>query len=91
MPDELYARACTGEGLLVGGSSGAVALGMLEVARELPEGSKVLGILPDGIRNYLTKFVSDEWMIEHGFLEPEAGEKEAGIEKQEAKEKASGR
>jgi len=57
------------EGLLVGGSSGAVALAMLEVGRELPEGSKVLGILPDGIRNYMTKFVSDAWMRERGLLD----------------------
>jgi cysteine synthase len=57
------------EGLLVGGSSGSVALAMLEVGRDLPAGSKILGVLPDGIRNYMTKFVSDEWMREHGFLD----------------------
>jgi cysteine synthase len=59
------------EGLLVGGSSGAVALGMLEIGRELPAGSKILGVLPDGIRNYMTKFVSDEWMHENGFMDDE--------------------
>ena len=57
------------EGLLVGGSSGAVALGMLEISRELPAGSKVLGLFPDGIRNYMGKFVSDSWMRERGFLD----------------------
>jgi cysteine synthase A len=57
------------EGLLVGGSSGAVACAMLAVAAELPAGSKVLGILPDGTRNYLGKFPSDDWMREHGWLE----------------------
>ncbi len=56
------------EGLLVGGSSGAIALAMLEVGRELPAGSKILGVMPDGIRNYMTKFVSDQWMRENGFL-----------------------
>ena len=29
---------------------------------------KVLAILPDSIRNYLTKFVNDAWMKENGFL-----------------------
>ena len=25
-------------------------------------------ILPDGVRNYMTKFLSDEWMMERDFL-----------------------
>ena len=28
-------------------------------------------LLPDSVRNYMTKFVDDEWMRENGFLEPE--------------------
>jgi cysteine synthase len=57
------------EGLLVGGSSGSVAVAMLETAKEMPPGSRILGIMADGIRNYLGKFVSDDWMNEHGFLD----------------------
>ena len=30
-----------------------------------------LCILPDNVRNYLTKFVDDEWMTEQGWLEDE--------------------
>ncbi|MDP6419409.1 MAG: cysteine synthase family protein [Candidatus Krumholzibacteria bacterium] len=56
------------EGLLIGGSSGAVALGMLKTARDMPEGSKILGILPDGIRNYLGKFIDEQWMQENGMM-----------------------
>ncbi len=56
------------EGLLVGGSSGAAAGAALQVAAELPEGSRVVTILPDSIRNYLSKFVDDQWMRENGFL-----------------------
>jgi cystathionine beta-synthase/cysteine synthase A len=59
------------EGLLVGGSSGAVVWGMLEAVKRTPGVRKALTILPDSIRNYLTKFVSDEWMKAHGFLEDE--------------------
>ena len=55
------------EGLLVGGSSGAAVGAALQVAAELPEGSRVVTILPDSIRNYLTKFVDDEWMRANGF------------------------
>lgn len=57
------------EGLLVGGSSGSAVVGMLEAIRRHPECENVCVILPDSIRNYLTKFVSDEWMREHGFLD----------------------
>lgn len=55
------------EGLLVGGSSGAAVWAALKVAKEMTRGQRVVVILPDSIRNYLTKFVSDEWMRRNGF------------------------
>lgn len=57
------------EGLLVGGSSGAAVWAAMQVAQQLTKGQKCLVILPDSIRNYLSKFVSDDWMIEKGFLD----------------------
>ena len=61
------------EGLLVGGSSGSTVWGALEYARKLnnPD-AKILTILPDSGRSYLSKFLDDNWMIEHGFLERSA-------------------
>ncbi len=59
------------EGLLVGGSSGSAVWAAMQVARDMPAGSRVLTILPDSIRNYLTKFVDDRWMRENGFSERE--------------------
>ncbi len=56
------------EGLLVGGSSGSAVWAAMEVARDMKPGSRLVVILPDSIRNYLTKFVSDAWMRQHGFL-----------------------
>ncbi len=56
------------EGLLVGGSSGSAAWAALMVARDMKPGQRVVVILPDSIRNYLTKFVDDGWMRQHGFL-----------------------
>jgi cystathionine beta-synthase len=50
------------EGLLCGGSSGANVWAALQVARKLGKGKRVVTILPDGIRNYMTKFVDDDWM-----------------------------
>ena len=57
------------EGLLVGGSSGTAVWAAFQAAKNLKKGEKCLVILPDSIRNYLTKFVDDKWMREKGFLE----------------------
>jgi cystathionine beta-synthase/cysteine synthase A len=50
------------EGLLVGGSCGAAVWGALQAAAALKKGQKCLVILPDSIRNYLSKFANDDWM-----------------------------
>ena len=55
------------EGLLCGGSSGTVVWAALEAAKTLKSGQKCLCILADGIRNYMSKFVSDEWMKKNNF------------------------
>ncbi|MGE3174477.1 MAG: cystathionine beta-synthase [Planctomycetota bacterium] len=57
------------EGLLVGGSCGAAVWAAMQVAKDFAKGARILCILPDSIRNYLTKFVDDRWMRENGFLE----------------------
>ncbi|KTD53505.1 cystathionine beta-synthase [Legionella santicrucis] len=56
------------EGLLVGGSSGAAMWAALQAAKSLNKGQKCLVILPDSIRNYMSKFPNDEWMKAQGFL-----------------------
>jgi cysteine synthase A len=56
------------EGLLVGGSSGATMWAALEAAKQLNKGDTCLVILADSIRNYLSKFPSDEWMKSAGLL-----------------------
>lgn len=56
------------EGLLCGGSSGAALTAALKIAKDIPEKKRMVIVLPDGIRNYLTKFVSDYWMETRGFL-----------------------
>lgn len=56
------------EGLLVGGSSGAAMWGALQAAKHLSKGQKCLVILPDSIRNYMSKFANDEWMKQQGFI-----------------------
>src|SRR5262245_15160995 len=61
------------EGLLVGGSSGSCVWAAMQVAKDFGVGARIVCILPDSIRNYLTKFVDDRWMRENGFLEEEIG------------------
>ncbi|MEJ7597933.1 MAG: cystathionine beta-synthase [Kofleriaceae bacterium] len=56
------------EGLLVGGSSGSAVWAALQVCRELGAGKRVVVILPDSIRNYLSKFADDKWMRQQGFV-----------------------
>eukprot|EP00871_Galdieria_phlegrea_P002449 jgi/Galph1/3204/GphlegSOOS_G1861.1 len=57
------------EGLLVGGSSGSCLAGLLKIAKKIPPNKKVVMILPDSSRNYMSKFISDDWMEQNGFLE----------------------
>ena len=56
------------EGLFVGGSSGAVMCAALEAAKDLKPGQKCLVLLPDSLRNYLSKFIDDNWMREKGYI-----------------------
>jgi cystathionine beta-synthase len=41
----------------------------LTVARELPEDTLIVVILPDTGRNYLSKLYSDSWLLQYGFLD----------------------
>lgn len=55
------------EGLLVGGSAGSAVWGALQAAKQLKAGQKCVVILPDNVRNYMTKFLDDDWMEQHHF------------------------
>ncbi|KAI5741521.1 hypothetical protein M8J76_014488 [Diaphorina citri] len=57
------------EGLLCGGSSGSAMYVACQAARSLGPNQRCVVLLADGLRNYMTKFVSDSWMKEKGFAE----------------------
>jgi len=57
------------EGLLCGGSSGSVMVAAIQVARTAPAGSRIVALLADSTRNYMTKFLSDDWMSANGFVD----------------------
>ena len=66
---QMARRLIKEEGLLIGGSSGGAVWAAIQKAVNLEKGDKCLVILPDSIRNYLSKFVDDTWMEEKDFLE----------------------
>jgi len=77
------------EGLLCGGSCGAAMDGALRAAKDLNFGpeKRMAVILPDSVRNYMTKFLSDDWMLAKGFLRPEdIGRTAEGLEGRTAAE-----
>ena len=55
------------EGLLVGGSCGTIVHGMFEYLKKNNLADKedliCVTLLPDSAKNYMTKYMSDEWMV----------------------------
>jgi cystathionine beta-synthase len=69
------------EGLLCGGSSGTAMVfnslkkvGALIAIKKLglKKGQRVCVVLPDSIRNYMTKFLNEDWMKKHGFIDEQS-------------------
>jgi cystathionine beta-synthase len=67
----LTARAITRrEGILVGGSSGTAVFAALQVARDIDDrDARIVVLLPDTGRQYMSKLYSETWMLQHGMLE----------------------
>jgi cystathionine beta-synthase len=61
-------RLAREEGIFAGGSSGGAVHAALEVARELGKGKVVAVVLTDTGNSYISKFFSDEWMKDNGFM-----------------------
>uniref|UniRef100_A0A8I6AE71 Cystathionine beta-synthase n=1 Tax=Rattus norvegicus TaxID=10116 RepID=A0A8I6AE71_RAT len=57
--------------LSTGGSSGSAMAVAVKAAQELKEGQRCVVILPDSVRNYMSKFLSDKWMLQKGFMKEE--------------------
>jgi cystathionine beta-synthase len=65
-------RLAREEGLLVGGSGGTTVHAALELAGRFGGDARILTMIPDSGRSYLSKFYDDNWMLEHGFVERRA-------------------
>lgn len=72
---DMARRLVREEGLFVGGSSGSIVHVAVDIAREIGAGKTIVVVLPDSGSRYISKFLSDDWMKDHGFLEegPELG------------------
>ena len=53
------------EGLLCGGSSGSAFKAAIDLAKKLDSDKVIVVILPDSIKNYMTKFLSDDWFFDN--------------------------
>ncbi|KAF9575741.1 hypothetical protein EC968_001932 [Mortierella alpina] len=67
------------EGILCGGSSGTAVAAAIKVAKQLGPGKRCVVLLPDSVRNYMTKFLNDDWMKANGFTD------QAMVQEQESK------
>jgi len=67
-------RIISEEGILAGGSSGSALWAAIDLAKKLPEDKRICVVFCDGIRNYMTKFISDDWMIENCFFDEKSVE-----------------
>ena len=59
-------RLAREEGILAGGSAGVAISAAIRVARELGPGKRVVAIVPDTGRNYVSTYFNDEWRKAHG-------------------------
>jgi cystathionine beta-synthase len=59
-------RLAREEGILAGGSAGVAVCAAIEVARRLGSGRRVVAIIPDTGRNYLSTYFDDEWRRARG-------------------------
>ncbi|MCC7011706.1 MAG: cystathionine beta-synthase [Planctomycetes bacterium] len=57
------------EGLLCGGSSGSAVWAAVQMAKKHGPAKRIVTILPDSVRNYMTKFMDEQWMKANGFTE----------------------
>jgi len=62
----LARRLVAEEGLLCGGSCGSAMQAALKEAASLEAGQNCVVVLPDSIRNYLTKHADNNWLKENG-------------------------
>ncbi len=63
----LARRMICEEGILCGGSTGSALQAAFACAPSLKKGQNLVVLVPDGVRNYMSKFLDDEWLKRNNF------------------------
>jgi len=66
---DIARRMIKEEGMLTGGSCGSVVYAAIKYAldNKVDKDHRIVVVLPDAVRNYITKYASDDWMVDFGF------------------------
>lgn len=66
-------RMIRDEGILCGGSSGSAMAGLVKAMKHYDLGAdkRAVVLLPDSVRNYMSKFLNDDWMLIKDFISPQ--------------------
>lgn len=59
-------KLCKEEGILAGGSSGAVISAIMKYSKNIPKNSRVVTIFPDSAFRYVSTIFNEEWLKEKG-------------------------
>jgi cystathionine beta-synthase len=74
------------EALCVGPSSALILVGAMKYAEKLTKPSKIVVMMPDSGKAYLSKAFNDSWMVENGFMKSESLKTAFNIETRAADE-----
>lgn len=66
-------RLAREEGIVAGGSSGAVLAAVLKLAAQVPPGTRIVTLFPDSGFRYASTIFNDQWMAAQGFFEVPEG------------------
>jgi len=77
---DLTRKLVLDEGLCVGPSSGLILAGALKYSEKLDKPSKIVVVMPDSGKAYLSKAFNDKWMVENGLLSQSEMKKAFNIE-----------
>lgn len=68
-------RLARTEGILAGGSCGTALHAAIEHGRTMREGERLVVLLPDSGRGYLSKVFNPQWLLERGMVDSEEAER----------------
>ncbi len=77
---EMTRRLAREEAICVGPSGGLILFGAMKYAETLQKPSKIVVVLPDSGRAYLTKAFNDKWLVQNGLIDESEMKKSFNIE-----------